>query len=67
MHCVQKVHCMPFVLSCLVFAAFTQLQTGQDLALDGLDPRISLLHTLGFKVPSLAGARHDEEVKVILI
>lgn len=58
---------MPFVLSCLVFAALTQLQAGQDLALDGLDPRIPLLHTLGLEVPRLAGARHNEEVKVILI
>lgn len=58
---------MPFVLPCLVFAALTQLQTGQDLALNGLDPGIPLLHTLSFKVPRLASARHNEEVKVILI
>lgn len=61
------MHCMPFVHSCLVFAALTQLQAGQDLALNGLDPGVPLLHTLGFKVPCLASARHDEEVKVILI
>lgn len=50
-----------------VFAALTQLQAGQDLALNGLDPRVSLVHTLGFKVPRLASARHDDEVKVILV
>lgn len=54
-------------VSYLVFAALTQLQAGQDLALDGLDPRVPLVHTLGFKVPSLAGARDDEEVKVVFI
>lgn len=54
-------------VSDLVFAALTQLQTCQDLALNGLDPRVPLVGALGFKVPSLASARHDEEVKVILI
>lgn len=51
----------------LVFAALTQLQAGEDLALNGLDPGVPLLHTLGFKVPRLTGARDDEEVKVILL
>lgn len=54
-------------VSYFVLAALTQLQAGQDLALYGLDPRVPLVHTLGFKVPGLAGARHDEEVKVIFI
>lgn len=58
---------MPFVHPCLVFAALAQLQAGQDLALNGLNPGVPLVHTLGLKVPSLASARHDEEVKVILI
>lgn len=61
-----RVHTIKAV-SYLVFAALTQLQAGQDLALNGLDPRVPLIHTLAFKVPSLASARHDEEVKVILI
>lgn len=55
------------LVSCLVFAALTELQTGQDLALNGLDPGVPLLHTLGFKVPRLPRARHDKEVKVVLL
>lgn len=55
------------VVSCLVFAAFTQLQAGQDLVLDGLDPGVPLFHTLCFKMPRLTSARHNEEVKVILV
>lgn len=58
---------MPSVHSYLVFAALTQLQAGQDLTLYGLDPGIPFLHTLGLKVPSLASARYDEEVKIVLI
>lgn len=64
--CVSESECFP-VVSCLVFAAFTQLQAGQDLVLDGLDPGVPLFHTLGFKMPRLASTRHNEEVKVILV
>ncbi|KAG7232261.1 hypothetical protein INR49_009337 [Caranx melampygus] len=42
-----------------------QLQTCQDLTLDGLDPGIPLLHALGFKVPRLAEPTSlvDEELE----
>lgn len=63
---VSESECFP-VVSCLVFAAFTQLQAGQDLVLDGLDPGVPLFHTLCFKMPRLTSARHNEEVKVILV
>lgn len=63
-------YCFSFMCSCwscLVLAALTQLQTGQDLTLNGLHPRVPLLHALSFKVPRLARAWHNQEVKVILI
>lgn len=55
------------IVPCLVFAAFTQLQTGQDLTFNGLDPGVSFLHTGGFEVPGLTSAGHNQEVKVVLI
>lgn len=62
-----RVCCVSFVHPYLVFAALTQLQAGKNLALNGLHPGVPLVHTLGFKMPRLASARHNEEVKIILI
>lgn len=56
-----------FHLSCLVFVALAQLQAGQDLTFNRLDPGVPFLHIVSFKVPRLAGARHNQEVKVILV
>lgn len=51
----------------LVLAALARLQTRQDLALDDLNPGISLLVGSGFKVPRLPRQRHDGELKVLLL
>lgn len=51
----------------LVLTALTALQAGQDLALDGLDPGIPLFKAAGLKVPSLACAGNDDELKVLLL
>lgn len=48
-------------------AAFTTLQTGQNLTLDGLDPGISFILTRGFKVPGLACACYYYEVSIVLL
>lgn len=50
----------------LDLAAFTALQTGQNLTLDGLNPGIPLLEAGCLKVPRLPSAGHDQELKVFL-
>ena len=55
------------ISSCLVFAALTELEAGQDLALDGRHPGVPLLRRVSLKVPRLAGAGHHQEVKVVLV
>lgn len=51
----------------LVLAAFARLQTGEDLALDGLDPRVPLLVRGGFEVPRLAREGHNDELEVFFL
>lgn len=53
--------------SYLVLAALARLQAGEDLALNGLDPRISLLVCGGFKVPRLASEGHNDKLKVFFL
>lgn len=51
----------------LVPAALAGLKAGQDLALDGRHPGVSLLQTLGLEVPGLSREGHDDEVGVLLV
>lgn len=51
----------------LVFNAFTRLQAGKDLALDGLDPQFPLLVCGCLKVPRLTRQRHNDELEGILL
>lgn len=51
----------------LVLAAFARLQAGEDLALDGLDPRVPLLVRGGFEVPRLAREGHNDELEVFFL
>ena len=53
--------------SCLVFAALTELEASQDLALDGSHPRVPLVRRMRLEVPRLARAGHHQEVKVVLV
>lgn len=51
----------------LVSAALAGLKAGQDLALDGRHPGVSLLQTLGLEVPGLSVKGHDYEVCVLFV
>lgn len=51
----------------LVPAALAGLKAGQDLALDGRHPGVSLLQTLGLEVPGLSREGHDDEVGVLFV
>ena len=51
----------------LVLHAFTALQAGEDLALDGLDPKLSLLKRGRLEVPHLAGQGHDDKLERLLL
>lgn len=51
----------------LILAALARLQAGEDLALDGLDPCVSLLVCGGFKVPRLASEGHNDKLQVFFL
>lgn len=51
----------------LVLDALAGLQAGEDLALDGLHPQLSLLVRGRLEVPRLASQRHNDELKGVFL